>query len=77
MILNPGNPRASDKTLATTIEAVIGAVKLDGGDAAVAALLTQLNLSHELLVGQDSPLNFLVHKVVSLANGCRTPRTIR
>lgn len=49
VMLNPGTPSVSNKTLATTVEAIIAAVKLDGGETAVKKVLTQLKLNHKLL----------------------------
>ncbi len=49
IILNSGATSVSDKTMATFVKALFGAVKLDGGDAAVAGVVCQLKLRHELL----------------------------
>ena len=49
IILSPGTTSVSDKTMATCLKAVCGAVKLDGGDAAVAGVVRQLKLRYELL----------------------------
>lgn len=50
VILEPGNPIISDRILATTVQAIIGAVKVDGGDEAVTSLLFRIGLTHGLLV---------------------------
>lgn len=49
VVLNPGTTSVSARTMATTIEAVIAAVKIDGDDAAVEQVLGRLGLIHELL----------------------------
>ncbi|KAK7902929.1 hypothetical protein LTR67_002575 [Exophiala xenobiotica] len=49
IILSPGTTGVSDKTMATCVKALLGAVKLDGGDVDVAALVRHLKLGHELL----------------------------
>jgi hypothetical protein len=48
--LNPGTIRVSDGMMATTVEAILGAVHLDGGDAALATVMGNLGLTHDLLV---------------------------
>lgn len=47
IILNPGTETVSEKTMATTVEALIGAVFCDGGEAALGTLLNHLQLDHE------------------------------
>ncbi|KAF2203167.1 ribonuclease III [Delitschia confertaspora ATCC 74209] len=42
IIVNPGQDTASDKLVATALEALIGAVKVDGGDAAAATVIEYL-----------------------------------
>jgi len=49
VILNPGTATVSDKTMATTIEALIGAVFCDGGEVALEKVLETLQLDHEYL----------------------------
>ncbi|KAK5191251.1 hypothetical protein LTR99_001634 [Exophiala xenobiotica] len=49
VVLDRGTTNVTDKTMATCVKAVLGAVKFDGGDAAVAAVLRRLKLGHELL----------------------------
>ncbi|KAK5214803.1 hypothetical protein LTR72_012078 [Exophiala xenobiotica] len=49
VILNQGTPTVSDKTMATTVEAILGAVMLDGGADALSAVLLTLGLTHSLL----------------------------
>ena len=39
----------SDKTMATTVEAILGAVHVDGGDAALGMVMAKLGLTHTLL----------------------------
>lgn len=47
---NPGNPTISAKMLATTLEALVGAVFADGGDPAVQTLVKDFTLlTHPLL----------------------------
>lgn len=48
--LNPGTDRVSQDMMATTIEAILGAVHLDGGDDALASVMARLGLTSELLV---------------------------
>lgn len=47
--LNPGTNNVSNKTMATTIEAILGAVHRDGGDAALEKVMERLGLTHALL----------------------------
>jgi ribonuclease III len=42
--LNPGTTAVSDKTMATTVEAILGAVHVDGGDAALGLVMAKLGL---------------------------------
>lgn len=49
VILNPGTQSVSDKTMATTVEAILGAVYMDGGDGALNAVLVNLGLTHQYL----------------------------
>jgi len=49
VILNDGTPSVSSKTMATTIEAICGAVFIDGGDDALGAVLATLGLTHPFL----------------------------
>ena len=49
IILNPGTWEVSTRSMATTIEAIIGAVELDGGSEAVMQLVTRLGLVHPIL----------------------------
>lgn len=49
MILNPGTATVSDKTMATTVEAILGAVHLDQGEPNFQAVLSTLGLGHEYL----------------------------
>ena len=48
--LNAGTVSVSAATMATTVEAILGAVHLDGGEEALAAVMERLGLTHELLV---------------------------
>lgn len=48
--------------MATTVEAILGAVHLDGGDQALASVMTNLSLTSDLLV-TFTPLT-LVHPVL-------------
>ncbi|KAF1963887.1 hypothetical protein BU23DRAFT_495047 [Bimuria novae-zelandiae CBS 107.79] len=49
VLLNPGTTAVSDKTMATTVEAILGAVHVDGGDAALGMVMAKLGLTHALL----------------------------
>jgi len=49
VILNQGTATVSNKTMATTIEALIGAVFCDGGEEALEKVLETLQLDHEYL----------------------------
>jgi ribonuclease III len=46
IVLNMGTPSVSKKTMATTVEAVLGAVYEDGGGNALVAVLAVLGLTH-------------------------------
>ena len=48
-VLNPGTNSVSDKTVASLVQAVIGAVHQDADVAAVDAVLSRLGLVHELI----------------------------
>ncbi|OKL55939.1 hypothetical protein UA08_08641 [Talaromyces atroroseus] len=48
--LNPGTLKVSSGMMATTVGAILGAVHLDGGDAALAMVMDNLGLTHDLLV---------------------------
>lgn len=54
VVLNPGATSISENTMATTLKAIFGAVKLDGGDAAVAQVANQLKLHHDSLPTETS-----------------------
>lgn len=47
--LNPGTTTVSKNSMATTMEAIIGAVQLDGSPDALLQLLTRFGLVHEML----------------------------
>ncbi|KAF1807834.1 hypothetical protein P152DRAFT_324198 [Eremomyces bilateralis CBS 781.70] len=49
VLLNPGTTAVSDKTMATTVEAILGAVHVDGGNAALGLVMVKLGLTHALL----------------------------
>lgn len=49
VFLNPGTSAVSDKTMSTTMAALIGAVFCDGGGDALGKLLETLKLDHENL----------------------------
>lgn len=49
VILNMGTTSVSQKTMATTVEAILGAVSVDGGENALAAVLVILELTHPFL----------------------------
>jgi ribonuclease-3 len=44
-----GTAAVSQKTMATTVEAILGAVYMDGGESALAAVFVILGLTHPLL----------------------------
>ncbi|EEA19944.1 hypothetical protein EYB25_010025 [Talaromyces marneffei] len=48
--LNPGTTEVSHDMMATSVEAILGAVHLDGGDQALASVMTALGLTSDLLV---------------------------
>lgn len=48
--LNPGTAVISQSMMATTVEAILGAVHLDGGDQALASVMINLGLTSDLLV---------------------------
>ena len=47
---DPATRAVSHGMMAATVEAVLGAVHLDGGDEALTAVMEQLGLTHELLL---------------------------
>lgn len=49
VILNQGTTSVSSKTMATTVEALLGAVYLDAGRNALVSVLTVLGLIHPFL----------------------------
>lgn len=49
VLLNQGTTSVSDKTMATTVEAILGAVYLDSGANAMSAVLVTLGLTHRFL----------------------------
>lgn len=49
VILNQGTATVTDKTMATTMEALIAATFCDGGENALEKLLETLGLDHEYL----------------------------
>ncbi|OCK79107.1 hypothetical protein K432DRAFT_259003, partial [Lepidopterella palustris CBS 459.81] len=49
VILNPGTATTSYKTMATTMEAIVGAVCIDGSDGALGQVMESLNLAHSSL----------------------------
>lgn len=55
IILNPGTDKASDKTMSTTLEALIGAAYRDSGNDGLAKVVEVLGLDHEFLHSVASP----------------------
>ena len=55
--LNPGTTAVSKRTMATTVEAILGAVHRDGGEAAMARVMETLGVTHARLepVTSNSP----------------------
>jgi len=52
--LHPGTASVSARTMVTTVEAILGAAHIDGGDGALAQVVQGLGLTHDLLrVGQS------------------------
>jgi ribonuclease III len=49
VLLNGGTGKVSDKTMATTVEAILGAVELDAGSEALVQVATRLGLIHSSL----------------------------
>ena len=47
--LNPGIRTVSDAMMATTVEAILGAVHLEGGDETLSMVMDNLGLTHDLL----------------------------
>jgi ribonuclease III len=58
VLLNPGTLDVSPLSMASTIEAIIGAVELDGGSEAVMQLVTRLGLVHPMLTSVTSKIPF-------------------
>lgn len=53
--LNPGTVNISRDMMATAVEAILGAVHLDGGDHALASVMINLGLTSDLLVTSTTP----------------------
>jgi ribonuclease-3 len=49
VVLHPGTAVVSPNTMATTVEAILGAAHVDGGDAALGHMMERLGLTHALL----------------------------
>ncbi len=66
VVLDRGRLDVSRDTMATKIKAIIGAVQLDGGDAAVGPLLDRLGLIHPLLqvVTLQTPSSLLCEQLL-------------
>lgn len=77
VILNPGTVTVSDKTMATTVEALVGATFCDGGEDALAKLLDTLGLDHEYLTSVTLTIHFLSQRTGAthavLANNVSRP----
>ncbi|KAF7510029.1 hypothetical protein GJ744_007133 [Endocarpon pusillum] len=50
VLLNDGTGDVSAKTMASTVEAILGAVDLDGGSEALMEVATRLDLVHPMLI---------------------------
>jgi hypothetical protein len=50
VILNPGTPAVSKGSMADTMEAILGAVELDGGSEALLQVAMRLGLVHSLII---------------------------
>lgn len=59
VILNDGTPKVSNGSMATTVEAIIGAVELDGGVDATLQVATRLGLVHQSIALVTSQNLFL------------------
>lgn len=59
VILNPGTICVSTGSMATTVEAILGAVQLDGGSDALFQVATLLGLVHQLITPVMSSSYFL------------------
>jgi ribonuclease-3 len=66
IILNQGTLSVSDKTMATTVEAILGAVFIDGGADALSAVLATLGLTHQFLEAVTSYSCFLYTQISML-----------
>jgi len=78
VILNPGTPNVSDGAMAGTVQAIIGAVDLDGDSEAVMQVVTRLGLVHPVLtpVTSNSPfpyLNETIYTTIDLVTSSALP----
>jgi len=62
MKLNPGATAVSEKTMATTVEALIAAAFYDGGEDALEKLLDTLGLDHEYMHSVTLTILFLFQR---------------
>lgn len=63
IILNPGTVAVSRAMMATTVEAILGAVHLEGEDEALSMVMDNLDLTHHLLT---VTLNLLLPLICSV-----------
>lgn len=69
VILNPGTLAVSKGLMADTLEAIIGAVELDGGSEALRRVVTRLGLVHALISSVTSNLLLLsLQETISTIN---------
>jgi dsRNA-specific ribonuclease len=68
VILNAGTLDVSRLSMASTIEAITGAVELDGGSEAVMQLVTRLGLVHPMLTSVTSRFPFPLSETIYTSN---------
>ena len=69
--MNPGTTKVSDAMIATTVEAILGAVHLDGGDDTLKTVMQNFGLSHTLLtvkLNLHYPYNIIRTRISALIN---------
>jgi hypothetical protein len=64
---NAGTPNVTDSMMATAVEAVLGAVFEDGGDGALARVMTQLRIGNpfeNLVMFKSSPSHLCILQIL-------------